>query len=277
MPGQLARIPGGARLLESALFQKLRHKLSQRVNPRENSHFTGFLRLPSQFDALTGPVVAAVAAGRAGAALRIAVLGCSNGAEAYTIASVLRCAHPQLQFTVAGYDIDEGCVVQAGQAIYARDEIYNNQIITAEFVDTTFAPEGDRFRVLPHVAERARFAIGNVLSPDLAAVAGTCDIVFAQNFLFHLAPDLARQALGNIRGLLRPGAALFIDGVDLDLRYRFVRASALAPLDYKIREIHDEARRARAVGWPYEYWGLEPFMTYRRDGQRRYATLFLAE
>jgi chemotaxis methyl-accepting protein methylase len=277
MPGHLARIPGGARLLESALFQKLRHKLSQRVNARVNSHFTGFLRLPSQFDALVGPVVAAVSAGRGGAALRIAVLGCSNGAEAYTIASVLRRAHPQLPFAIAGYDIDEGCVLQARQALYARDEIYNNQIITEDFVATTFAQEGDRFRVVPSVAERATFAVGDVLAPDLAAVVGTCDIVFAQNFLFHLPPDLARQALVNIHRLLRRGAAMFIDGVDLDLRYRFVRANRLAPLDCKIREIHEEARRARAVGWPYEYWGLEPFMTYRRDWQRRYATIFMAE
>lgn len=273
----LSSLPGAARLQRTTTWRKLRHKLSLWTNDRTNSHFTGFLRLASQFEALVGPVIAHVDSTRLGSApLRIAVLGCSNGAEAYTISSVLVRRQPGLSFRVYGYDIDPGCVAKAGAARYEADEIYNNKIIPEAFVEATFERHGTSYSVRPRIAEHVEFALADVLGAELRSKVGVADIVFAQNFLFHLKRNLAREALDNIFQLLRPGSALFIDGVDLDLRHRFVRARGLLPLEFKIEEIHDEARRARAVGWPYDYWGLEPFMTYRRNASARYATIFLA-
>lgn len=269
-------VPDGALLKNTVLWQKLRHQLSLRLSARQNSHFTGFLRLPTQYEALAGPVCASLRAGGAPGRIEIAVLGCSNGAEAYTIASVLRRRHPDLQFRIRGFDIDAACIEQAAAAAYDAEAIYNNRIITEEFVAFTFDRHGDRYTVKPHIREHVSFGLGNVLDLGLAATVGSADVVFAQNFLFHMSPALARQALDNISGLLRPGSALFIDGVDLGLRHRFVRARKLAPLPYEVEQIHNEARRARSVGWPYEYWGLEPFLTYRRDWQGRYATVFVA-
>jgi chemotaxis methyl-accepting protein methylase len=247
------------------------------VEERTNSHFTGFLRLPTQFEALVGPVMAHLERRptRRGS-LNICVLGCSNGAEAYTIASVLRRQHPNLAFKVHGYDIDGDIVAKARTARYEPDEIYNNKIITAEFVATTFDEERGGFVVKPHIAERVEFDTGDVLSTDLAQRVGPCDIVFAQNFLFHLKRDAARLALANIGNVLAPGAVLFADGVDLDLRRAFVRKRGLVPLNHEIERIHNEARRARAVGWPYSYWGLEPFLDTRSDWQSHYSTIFCA-
>jgi hypothetical protein len=119
------------------------------------------------------------------------------------------------------------------------------------------------------------FALGDVLSTNLRAQVGECDVLFAQNFLFHMRQSVAKRALENILSLASPGAALFIDGVDLDLRQRFVRARKLTPVEDDIEKIHEEARRARSSGWPYEYWGLEPFKTYPKDWRTRYATIFL--
>jgi hypothetical protein len=72
-------------------------------------------------------------------------------------------------------------------------------------------------------------------------------------------------------------AALFVDGMDLGLRRKLTRIHGLEPLDYRIEEIHNEARRERGTAWPYEYWGLEPFSKSKRDWKRRYATIFLRE
>jgi chemotaxis protein methyltransferase CheR len=261
----------------SQLWQKMRHKLALRVSDRVNSHFTGFLRLPTQFEALTFPVID----GMLGQPdhpepLEIAVLGCSNGSEAYTIASVLKERRPHLRFRITGFDIDSDCVRTAANRRYKPEEIYNNKIIAETFVTRTFDREGDSFVVNGDIAAHVQFALADVLSPDLLRTVGLCDVVFAQNFLFHLARPRALQALNNIASLLKPGSALFIDGTDLDLRHKFVRARGLVPLDYKIRTIHEEAGRARSVGWPDQYWGLEPFMTYPRDWKVRYATIFLA-
>ena len=271
----LGSIPGASVLRDTVIWRRLRHRMSLLVGPRTNSHFTGFLRLPTQFEALVGPVVNELVR-RRGGALRICILGCSNGAEAYTVSSLLRRHHPDLAFSIRGYDIDPACVDQARTARYAHDEIFNNKIITPEFVDYTFQRDGESYVVKPHIAERAIFDTADVLSPGLAREIGEQDIVFAQNFLFHLKPAQARIALENISRLTCSGSALFLDGVDLNLRRGFVHKKGYAPLDFQIEQIHNEARRARAVGWPYEYWGLEPFLTTRRDWKTRYATIVLA-
>jgi chemotaxis protein methyltransferase CheR len=269
-------IPGTALLRQTSTWQKMRHKVSLLVSERENSGFTGFLRLPTQFDAFNGPVVKSVRRARTNAArLQITVVGCSNGAEAYTVASLMRSRHPDVAFRLRGYDINQESVAFARRARYAADEIYNNNVITDAFVASTFDRDGDAYLVKPDIAAHVEFHTGNVLDPALASVAGPSDVVFAQNFLFHLSPKHAWRGLENLLALTRSGSVLFLDGTDLDLRQRFVRKTGLVPLDYQIERIHDEARRARAVGWPYSYWGLEPFLTYRNDWQRRYATIFL--
>jgi chemotaxis protein methyltransferase CheR len=272
----LDSIPGAAKLRDTVVWRRLRHRISLLVDPRTNSHFTGFLRLPTQFEALVGPVVSSLEERRNGSLLSICILGCSNGAEAYTVASLIRRRHPELPFTVRGYDIDAACVEQAKTARYSHDEIFNNKIMTQGFVEWTFDRDGESYRVKPRIAEHVEFAVGDVLSSDLQRKIGTHDIIFAQNFLFHLKPALARNALENISRLVRPGSALFLDGVDINQRRNFVRKKGFTPLDHEIERIHNEARRARAVGWPYSYWGLEPFLTTRRDWRARYATIFIA-
>ena len=272
----LGYVPGATALRETMLFRRLRHRMSLLVDERTNSHFTGFLRLPTQFEALAGPVMSMLASRPAAPGrLAIAVLGCSNGAEAFTISSVLRRHHPALAFGIRGFDIDGTIVEQARRACYSSDEIYNNKIITDDFVEHTFDRVDGAYRVKAHIAERATFEVGDVLDRALADVVGPCDLVFAQNFLFHLKRDMARTALDNIARLMRSGSILFADGVDLDLRTAFVRKHGLVPVAFGIQRIHDEARRARAIGWPNEYWGLEPFLTTRRDWKTRYATIFL--
>jgi chemotaxis protein methyltransferase CheR len=276
MPG-LAVLPGGALLRETTAWKRLRHWISQRVDRRRDSHFTQFLRLPTQFSLLVGPVAADLQTDhRHAPPFRICVLGCSNGAEAFTIASVLTRHHPQMAFKVHGYDIDRASVEKARLARYDADEIFNNEIITDDFVRTTFDQDGDTYVIKPHIAARVQFDVGNVLNTDLPLTVGSCDIVFVQNLLFHLKPMLARRAFDNVLRLLRPGSVLFADGVDLDLRQKMVLRHGLAPVDYQVERIHDEARRARSVGWPYHYWGLEPFMTYPKNWKSRYATVFVA-
>lgn len=245
------------------------------IGERKNSHFTGFLRLPNQFEALTGPVLAYLAGRPSRPPLRIVVVGCSNGAEAYTIASVLIARAPAIEFVVDAYDIDGGVIEKARSACFDRDEVLNNKILTAEFIQATFDADGESYRVKEGVAARVRFHVADVLNPEFAGQAGRCDILFAQNFLFHLTRRDAIRAFENLCELLGPRAVLFADGMDLGLRQKLTRAGRLVPLDFRIREIHDEARRARAVGWPEQYWGLEPYLTFSADGRRRYATIFL--
>ena len=271
----IQRLPGVSALKKSSQYERLRHKLALVREDRVNSHFTGFQRLPTQYDGLVGPVVDRLLERRDDdATVEIAVHGCSNGSEAYTIASLLLTDRPGLSFNVRAFDLVEDVVEQARAARYSDDEVYNNKHLRPGFIESTFDREGETFVVKREVRDRVEFGVADVLADDLLERSGPADLVFAQNFLFHLDRPSARRALTNLRPLVRSGGALFIDGVDLDLRLAFVRREGLIPLDFEIGTIHDEARWARAVGWPYHYWGLEPFLTVRRDWERRYATVF---
>ena len=256
-------------------WKAFRHWIALMVEQRANSTFTGFLRLPSQFEALSGPVISYLTKEQSSSPLRIVVMGCSNGAEAYTIASVLMARCPGVEFIIDAYDINADICEKARSACYNAGEVLNNQLLTAEFIQATFDVSHDTYRVKDRVAARTKFHIADVLNPDLVNQVGQCDILFAQNFLFHLDRKAAVLAFNNLCSLLKAHAAFFIDGMDIGLRQKWARVRHLVPLDFRIEEIHNEARRARAVGWPHNYWGLEPFMTFANNWQRRYATIFL--
>ena len=197
------KLPGCSRLRESKIYKRLRHKASLMTNPRENSTFTGFYRLPSQFDALTGPVTDFLREEGPDAALNIIVFGCSNGAEPYTIASVLKTTNPELDFSISAFDIDPEIIKRAQSACYSPEsEIYNNRVIPETFVDRTFDRGSEFHRVKESIAKHVRFDLADALDPDLRRKIGGADILFAQNFLFHMKPRIARVALRNLCTLL---------------------------------------------------------------------------
>lgn len=269
-------IPGTRSLLKTDAYYALRYRLSLSFSKRKNETYTQFLRLPSQFEALTGPVLDFILHDEL-KPLKIVVFGCSNGAEPYSIASVLKSYHRDINFTIYGYDIERHMLDKAKKMTYSEEELFDNKMITGNFIDSTFVRNGSAFMVKNDIAERVQFSEGDALNPNLREHVGHADIVYAQNFLVHMRPKLAEKAFGNICRILNSRAVLFIDGMDLDLRYRLTLAHNLSPLKYKIDQIHNEARHARGGGWPYIYWGLEPLSVSRKDWQRRYATIFIRD
>jgi chemotaxis methyl-accepting protein methylase len=277
----LKQLPGINALIRTTWWKRFRHRLTLALSQRRNCHFTCFLRLPTQFEALSGPVVDYLTRDGGVQTLRIAVIGCSTGAEAYSIASVLRARHPDLWFTVRAYDIDSACIKKATSGRYTPREVLQADLsgratITADFARTTFDIEDGWYVVKSDVRKRVEFAVADALDPNLNARLGTSDIVYAQNVLLHLRPRDAKTAFRNICLLLNPKAALFVAGIDLPLLQDQTRKHGLAPLEYKIGEIYGEMR-AYSDGWPWNYHAREPFMMVRDEWQRRYSTVFLKQ
>lgn len=272
----IINVPGAKRFLESNVWKLFRYKLNQRFGDRRNTTFTSFLRLHSQYEALSGPVLDFLLADDPDKTLKITVLGCSDGSEPYSIASILKNRHPKLEFKIYAYDIYKEIIYKAKSATYEREEIFCNPRTTVDFVNTTFDIENNSYKIKKEIAEHVVFGIADaLLDVNLRGDIGTSDIVYAQNFLIHMKPKMARKAFNNICLLLNPKAALFIDGIDLDVRQKLTRINSLMPLDYKIIEIHNEAYNERSYGWPLYYWGIEPLLTYKTDWKQRYSTIFL--
>ena len=270
------RIPLLQEFLETDGWRSVRHRVALLLDRRTNSHFTGFYRLPTQFESLMGPVLTFLKPENLGRPLKITVVGCSNGAEAYSVASVLSRRDTAVEFRILAFDINQDIIEKARAGAYlGMQEVLNNKTIAKDFIDATFDIQGESYLVKHEIKSKVSFSLGDILDTRIAEANGESDIVFAQNFLFHLSPAAASRAFDNICALLAGKAALFVDGMDLPLRQNVTKKHGLAPLDYKIGEIHNEARWARAVGWPYHYWGLEPLSMTRQDWRQRYATIFL--
>lgn len=249
------------------------------MDRRQNFPFTRFLRLPTQFAALAGPVREALAPAGDSRPLEIVVLGCSIGAEPYSIASVLTARCPRLQFRIRASDLDPASIAHARLGRYAAEGVFATATISPQFVRETFdALDGGRsYVVKPEIARRVTFEIADVTDPDLPGRFGNADIVYLQNLLINLPSRIARTAFRNACRLLAPRAALFVDGMPVGLRQRLTRAAGLVPLDYQIETIHEEARLLHGAAWPWHYWGLEPFDNSRRNWRTRYATIFLRQ
>lgn len=271
---RIARLPLISTIARMEWFRHLFYQLMLRIQKRRVMTFTQFLRVPTQLTALTGPVLDALMSGRTEEHIDIAAWGCSNGAEPYAIASMLLASRPGSSFTVHAYDIDPDLIERARSGVYTTEEVFGNKQVTADFVSSTFVELDGRYLVRAEIRDHVLFVAADALDERTVGLTPAADVIFAQNFLFHLRPRDAERAFVNITSRLTPRSILFIDGMDLDLRSRLTTRRGLEPLDFQIREIHDEARQVR-TNWPICYWGLEPLSTRRPGWKRRYATIFV--
>jgi SAM-dependent methyltransferase len=213
-----------------------------------------------------------------GSTLRIAVLGCSIGAEVYSILWTIRSARPDLRVFLDAVDISEEILSFAEKGIYAPEtsqlvgaSIFE-RLTEAEMVEI-FDWEGDRGKVKSWLREGITWRLRDATDPELVDILGPQDMVVASNFLCHMARADAEKCLGNITQLVSPGGYLFVSGVDLDVRTKVALDLGWEPVRELIMEIHDGDCSVRA-DWPWAWWGLEPLNRKRQDWQTRYAAAF---
>lgn len=245
----------------------LRYQVALR-RKRKQSTYTRFFRLPGQFECLVGQVLDFIKPNDR--EIRIAVYGCSDGAEPYSIVSYLMKERGDVKVKVYGVDIDQNQISKAMDARYPKEMVLANPLITKDFIEHTFENQGEVFSVKDVIREKVEFITGDVRDSKIRKKIGKVDIIFAQNFLVHLSRKEQVELFHDIIESLKSPGALFIDGMDLDLRERCAKAYNLIPLRDKIQEIHEQ--NEKKMGWPYAYWAIPPF---ENNQDYRYATIFL--
>ena len=213
-----------------------------------------------------------------GSTLRIAVVGCSIGAEVYSILWTIRSARPDLKVIVHAMDISKDILNLAERGVYTPNssELVGSSIferLTAHEKGHMFDFEGESATVKPWLRDGIVWQLGDASSPELINGLGRHDIVVANNFLCHMEPSAAESCLRNVAGLMDRGGYLFVSGVDLDVRAKVAHELGWQPIPELTEQIHDGDPSVRK-DWPLRWWGLEPLDKRRPDWQLRYAAVF---
>jgi chemotaxis methyl-accepting protein methylase/mannose-6-phosphate isomerase-like protein (cupin superfamily) len=232
--------------------------------------------------------------------LRVAVLGCSAGAEAYSLAWRIKSARPDLRLVLHATDISSEAVEWAENGAYTFEKKNidravhdwmgagrwvlaeaDSPLVGAEVfermtpaeVEEFFDRSGNTMTVKPWIKEGIKWQVGDARDPGILDTLGLQDIVVANNFLCHMADNDAEECLRNIARLVRPGGYLIVSGIDPDVRTKVARQLGWEPVQELIEEIHDGDPVLRSH-WPCEYAGLEPLDKRRQDWRIRYAAVF---
>jgi chemotaxis protein methyltransferase CheR len=252
-----------------------RHRGLERSAPRSDTHcYTCFHRSPGQLSVLNGPVVGHLSPGAPPAELSVNVLACSNGAEAYTVASELRRRFPESVIRVVASDLHRQNIDIAVEGWYRPDTVDPRGETPDEFIAATFEAHGDGYRVRAEIREMVEFSVASITDP-LEEIFEPADVVLVQNVLFHLPPDRQEGAFRRAASILKPRSALFVDGMSLDMKVRLTAELGLSPVSFLYRPVYAHARRHVPQPWFNYYYGAEPFWPFARDRVRRYSTVFL--
>lgn len=255
-------------------YGELLSGLARRYGYRAQSHSTLFLRNRLQLELvrrLTGRRPEADT-------LKVAVLGCGIGAEAYSVAWIIRRARPDLKLILHAVDVSRKAVemAQSGRYSLADAQLPEADIFErmneAEMSDL-FDRDGDIVTVKAWIKEGITFHVGDAAEDEIISALDLNDIVLANNFLCHMAPLVAERCLRNIAKLVRPDGYIFVSGIDLDVRTRVADGLGWDPLQELLEESHEGDPHTRAL-WPRHYAGLEPLNKKRADWKRRYAAAF---
>jgi SAM-dependent methyltransferase len=269
---RLPRSLGTFRPLES--YGRFLHSLAQLHARREMYLGTFFFRNRPELELIRW-FSEPIAAHRP---VKIAVLGCSNGAEVYSIRWALRSIRPADHVAIHAVDVSAAALECAREGTYSTgvSELVQEPIcvfMTAGEIAEMFDREGERLVIKASMREGIAWHLGDAADARLRDALGTQDIVVANRFLCHMAPADAERCLRSVARLVAPGGHLFVSGVDLDVRTKVARDLGWMPVRELLEDMHDGDRSLRG-DWPCKYWGLEPLDKRRSDWAIRYASAF---
>jgi two-component system, chemotaxis family, CheB/CheR fusion protein len=170
---------------------------------------TQFFRDKKEFELLEREVVPKLFKGKAPAdQLRVWVIGCSTGEEAYSVAILLR-EHmaglnevPQVQ--IFGSDLDGRALASARAGRYTRS-IEND--VSPERLGRWFIREGDTYCISKEIREMCIFSQHSIIKD---APFSRLDLVSCRNLLIYLDAEVQSRVIPVFHFALKPGGFLFL-------------------------------------------------------------------
>lgn len=163
---------------------------------------SGFFRDAAVFETLAGEVVARLRA--RSVPPRVLSIGCSTGAELYSVAILLAEAGLLAGSRLLGVDCRRSAVASARAGVYGAAELGElDEARRARW----FEPVGDGWRIAEPLRRAARWRVADATR---AVEPGPWDLVLCRNLFIYLQPVVVERMLRGIVGALSPGGFLVV-------------------------------------------------------------------
>jgi two-component system, chemotaxis family, CheB/CheR fusion protein len=171
---------------------------------------TNLFREPEAFAVLKEKVILQMLKSKnRGDTIRIWVVGCSTGEEAYSIAIVLKECLDDLKLKgnkiqIYATDIDKDAIDLARQGVYPANIAAD---VSQERLQRFFTKEDDRYRIKKDIRDMIIFAPQNILTdPPFTKL----DLLSCRNLLIYLNAEAQKKLLPLFHYALNPGGFLFL-------------------------------------------------------------------
>ncbi|MGO4833621.1 protein-glutamate O-methyltransferase CheR, partial [Rhizobiaceae sp. 2RAB30] len=203
---------------------------------------THFFRDQKEFEFLEREIVPKLFEGKnAGDQLRVWVLGCATGEEAYSIAILLREHMARLDsvphIQIFATDIDGRALAQARVGRYGEASIRE---VTPERLARWFVKEGDTYCVVKELREMCIFSQHNIIKD---APFSRLDLVSCRNLLIYLGSELQNRVIPLFHFSLRQGGYLFLGNSENVTRH----SKLFAPVDRRFRIFRQQESLVRVL------------------------------
>jgi chemotaxis protein methyltransferase CheR len=181
-------------------------------------------RNPEQYELLRTKVLPALSATPAG--LRVWSAGCSYGAEAYTLATLLQDAGPA-RFQVVGTDIDRRVLERAARGWFSDADM---RAVPPRIRDRYFEACDGGYRAGDELRRHLRFQTQDLLKDRYAT---GWDLVLCRNVVIYFTDGARDQVHRGIAGVLRPGGYLMVGATERVTEPRALGLEPVHPFIYR--------------------------------------------
>ncbi|HEU5235513.1 MAG TPA: chemotaxis protein CheB, partial [Pyrinomonadaceae bacterium] len=164
---------------------------------------TGFFRNPETFEELKKKVFPKLLKGRSpDDEMRVWVIGCSTGQEAYSIAMAFleysSGVSQNIRLQVFATDLNDALLEKARAGLYPKSLV---QDVSRERLRRFFVEEDGGYRISKTVREMCIFARQNIIAdPPFSRM----DLISCRNLLIYLEPELQRKVIPTFHYALKP-------------------------------------------------------------------------
>jgi len=169
---------------------------------------TSFFRNAEAFEVLKRKVFAPLLKQRSDDPVRVWVLGCSTGQEAYSLAMAYAEVAEKIprarKLSVFATDLKDANLEQARHGLYAKGLVAD---VSPERLRRFFSAQDGGYRVIKSLRQQVVFARHNLISdPPFSRM----DLISCRNLMIYLEPSLQKKALPAFHYALKPEGVLFL-------------------------------------------------------------------